>query len=461
MTFGPIQFGGLASGLDTAAIIDALLRVESRPIRLLETRKGTEESKLSLIGKLEELVDSLRTKAHEIGGSGRFFAFSITPSVEGVASFTLTGQPVAGSHDLEVETLASADRYAFAGVVDPTTDLGAGSVSFDYDGTSYSIAVDAASSSLNEIAAAIEEEAGDDVVVSVINAGTSSSPSYQLVIAGRDTGADFTIDNLASSVAGLTGATNLTAASNARVVIDGLTVERSSNVFDDVIEGISFTALAAGESTGFSVEIDSEGSKARVQELLDSYNAVVDFLNAQSSYDPDSGPGGELFGDSALRSVRAALHSALFDVDLATVQADTEGYSTLGLVGIELQTDGRLELDADTFEAKLAANPDALEALFTDDADGVLSRLESSIDALVDSSDGPGGLVIDGLFDRRRETLNTNIRRFDRDIERLQDNLERLEASLVQRFANLEGLLGGLSSQQAFLSSYLAQPLGG
>ena len=62
MGFGPIQFGGLASGLDTGSIISALMALERRPIQLLESRKSTEESKLELFSTFENLVRELRDK---------------------------------------------------------------------------------------------------------------------------------------------------------------------------------------------------------------------------------------------------------------------------------------------------------------------------------------------------------------------------------------------------------------
>ena len=39
MSTAGISFGGLASGLDTQAIIAALVAVERRPIKALETKK--------------------------------------------------------------------------------------------------------------------------------------------------------------------------------------------------------------------------------------------------------------------------------------------------------------------------------------------------------------------------------------------------------------------------------------
>jgi flagellar hook-associated protein 2 len=133
-----IQFGGLASGLDTSANNQALLAVESRPLFALEDRKEAERNRLSLYGTLEGLVTTLRNRAREFTSAlSSFYAYSVSPSDESIANFTITCKPLSGSHTREVLSLARADRWAFEGQPDAyTTQLGAGTIAFDYDGTS-------------------------------------------------------------------------------------------------------------------------------------------------------------------------------------------------------------------------------------------------------------------------------------------------------------------------------------
>ena len=465
MGIGGIQFGGLASGLDTGAIIDAILDAESRSIRRVEARKGAEQEKLTLLGTFESLVKTLREKARDLQLSGNFFAHTLTAAQEGFASFTLSGSAEAGAHTLEVNSLAAADRYAFAGVVDPEASLGSGTVSFTYNGTDYSVATAPGSDNLNDIAAAINTAAGGDVTATVVNVGTETTPSHQLVIAGDETGADFTITNLTSSVAGLTGATRVSTASNAQVVVDGLTVQRSTNLFSDVVPGISFSVsrtTEVGAPLSFTVDLDPAGIRENIQEFVDAYNAVIDFVGQQSSFSIDAGPGGPLFGDSALTTVGSLLRRTLFSTDPATVAADTEGYSTLGLIGIDVGSDGKLTIDQDQLDEKLNGNLDAFSDFFraaddelTTDVDesGLFVRLEAAIGGLVDRSSAPDGTVLDGLFGSRKKSIGDQIRGFDDEIERLEFRLEKLEETLVAKFASLERLMAGMQTQQAYLAS--------
>src|SRR5688500_15321223 len=108
-----ITIGGLGSGLDTGAIIDALVRVEALPINALEAKKAAEKEKLSLFGTLKGLVDALRTKAKALSTASEFLAFSVSSSDATTASFKASGSAVAGSHTITVNQLASSDRWAF------------------------------------------------------------------------------------------------------------------------------------------------------------------------------------------------------------------------------------------------------------------------------------------------------------------------------------------------------------
>ena len=93
-----LSFGGLASGLDTTAIINALVGVEGIPIAVEESKKEVEEAKLSLMSNFEGLVKTLQEKADEMSTIGTFLSHVVTPSTEGYANFTVTGAPTAGSH---------------------------------------------------------------------------------------------------------------------------------------------------------------------------------------------------------------------------------------------------------------------------------------------------------------------------------------------------------------------------
>lgn len=470
MGLGQIQFGGLASGLDTNSIIQALLSVEAQPLQQLESNKAEAQGKINLLGTFEGLLETLQEKAEGLSTSDGFLASSVTLGLEGLVEATVTGTPQSGNHTIEVLQQAGADRYAFDGVTDPTAALSAGQISFDYDGTTYSVDVDG--ESLEEVAALINAEAEGAVSATVINTGASDAPNYQLVLAGDDSGEAFQIENLTSTVAEVVNPTELVNAQNAIIELDQLQIERSTNSFDDVISGVSIEILDSEPGTVFSLNVgtDTEGVKTQISEFVDAYNAVVDFVNKQNEFTAnDSGDGGEtggpLFGETILQTVQSSMSQAMFDVDLDDVLNDTAGFSTLSVVGISFDTDGRLSIDDETLDAKIAEDVDALMDLFVDtdgesgedDTTGIMASLVTNLENLLESSESLLGDPIPGLIDARQESLQADIDLYDKRIEDLERRLDDLEVTLVQRFAALEELMAGLNAQGSFLSQSAGQ----
>jgi flagellar hook-associated protein 2 len=482
-------FGGLASGLDTNAIIQQLISIERLPIHKLEAQKATEQSRLDLLGTLSGLVKSLQASAAALGSTDSFLSYTASVSHEGIVNVSTTGAAQSGSHTILVEQLAQADRWSFDGVSDPSVNLASAdgqSVSFTVNGTNYDVALTAAESSLYDISAAINLTAGDDVTASVVNAGTQSSPDWQLVLASDETGTDFAVTGLSSSVAGLTlngsvgGPNHVAQASNAVFVLDGVTIERTMNSFDDVLEGVSIDLLSADPSQEVTIQIgaDNEAITGRIQDLVDSYNEVVSFINEQNTYTEEGGAGGVLFGDNILSQVKRSIDSALFEVDIATVQADTEGYSTLGLVGINRENDGTLSIDSEKLGAKLDGNLEAIVDLFADldgfdnsgavensagyyidsgtTDSGLASSLDRAIDAMFGTLDNVGGSTINGIFDSRKDSINARIERFNDRIEARETYIVQYEQRLIRRFTALEELMSGLNSQGAALQNALS-----
>lgn len=497
-----INFSGLASGLDTNAIVSQLVALERIPIQLIESQKDQQQAKLNKINQLADLVKGLQTKAEGLSNLEEFYAFSVGGSFEGSLTVSAGAGAVAGTHTVEVLSTSGTDRWSFDGVADSTTNLAGGAgetVDFTVNGTSYSILVDAGASSLEAIASQINDEAGDDVTATVVNTGTEASPSYKLLLSSDHQGGDGRITGISSSVAGLTidgtpadvdgnpvSANHVSVGTNAVAIIDGLEITRTTNDFSDVLGGVSLSVLA--ETTGevtFTVEPDKDAIKTKIEEFIEAYNEVIDFINTQNTYTPpeedgESGTSGVLFGDGLLQSVKQSFSSALFNIDAATVAADTEGYSTLSLIGIKTSSDGTLELNSTTFDEKFDANLEALADLFVDTdgfvrdpaavantaawyqdttADsGLMATLVRNIDQLFGSiEDNDPDVDLKGIFDLRRDAINSRIKGLNEQIQQKEDRLDDYEQDLIMRFARLEELMGALNAQGASLGAALTQ----
>ena len=486
--FGGISFGGLSSGLDTSAIIQALVSVERIPINMLETRKATEQRKISSVGTLSGLVDGLREKASKLATLGDFMSFTTSSSNESLIDVSANSSAAAGSHSIVVQQVLATDRWAFDGVLDPTTDLatsGGTNISYDYEGTNYAFTfTSSVGTSLDDIAAAINNGPNGGVTAAVVQTGTANAPDgYQLVITAADGGETRKIANINTTVEGLTinstpgGASNITQGADAIAVIDGLRFQRESNDFSDVLAGVSLQVLAAdiNETVTFTVGADKDSIKTKIKEFTEAYNEVMTFINDQSSYSEDDGAGGLLFGDNILRTVQRSMYNTIFGQ--VSAGSNPGGFDTLGIIGIEVDNLGMLSIDDTTLDAKMDEDLDAVADLFADTdgfdnggavkgdpnyyvditADtGLADDLMREIDRLTKGFVGPGGSLLKGIFDTRTEALEGIVTRIDDDIEAKEFRLLRFEDNLIARYAALESVMASINAQGSSLTSFFS-----
>jgi len=473
-----ITFSGLGSGIDTASLVARLVQLEGLRKAQLESKKEIAQDKQKAVSKLETLVKALQTKTEGMSSTSEFLKLKGSASREGVLSFQVASTAVQGSHTIEVQQLAAYDRWAFDAVVDPDADLAGGpgeQITFTAGGTNYAVSIDPSASSLKEIANAINDQAEADVSASVVNVGTNSAPSWKLVVASKDSGEAGRITGLASTISGLSidgtspapgagtpvSTNNLTVGTNAIALVDGLLVERDTNEFEGVLEGVTFTAQSAdvGNPVDISIEPDNAAIKSGLKEFVAAYNEVIKYVNEQNKYSEDDGAGGALFGDSTVSLVRSRIRDSLFKVPLATVQADTEGYSTLGLVGIGVEKDGTLKIDESKLDEKITANVGALANLFTDDDGaagvdtGLAAQLTSAIDSLVDRGVGPNGEGLKSMFGAKNDSLTAQISELDKRIAEEETRLDKYEETMRLRFANLESVMAQLNAQSSALGA--------
>lgn len=490
-----ISFSGLASGIDSSSLINKLVQLESLPIKILETKQEIFKDKLSTLGTFKGLVTDLQAKAKTLSTKSSFLSFKASMSSEGSVSVSASGSATEGTHSITVNKLAAVDRWAFDGVSDKTANLASADgeqLSFSVGGTNISITMTAADSSLEQIAADINSAADGKVTASVVNAGTTGSPSYQLVLTSSESGEDNRITGISNTISGLSidatgpngsgvaqSANNITVGSNAEAIINGLLIEREDNDFGDVVAGLDIQAQSADPSKTITISVDpdAEAIQSKLKEFVDTYNKLVTFVNKQGAYSEDGGAGGDLFGDPILRSVMTEVRQSLFNVSPSVVSSDTAGYSMLSLVGIKSDNQGMLSIDETKLKDKLATNIDAFADLFVDSDgfsnggaanntpgyytdtttdSGLAATLDRAIDKLFDSYTAAGGQVFKGVFDVRSELYNKSISQLTKEIDAKELQVAKYQEILVARFTKLEELMGGLNSQGASLQAALS-----
>ena len=106
---GPLfSFSGLASGLDTQGIINALIQVEQIPLIRLENQKVRLNQTSTLLSNIESKLKDLRTAARDLDTASEFLRFNTTSGDEDIVTLSASGGAQAGTHTIDVDALAQA-----------------------------------------------------------------------------------------------------------------------------------------------------------------------------------------------------------------------------------------------------------------------------------------------------------------------------------------------------------------
>ncbi len=400
-------------------------------------------------------------------GTGYDNRLALTDSDDGLLSLLQLDRTELASTAGTVTTPATAASVTGDAVEVPLTlgILDGRSLDITVDGTATTVEIPTGTyDTVEDLAAALGDELGSDVTVDVeggalriATAATGSAASIQITggsaldalgleaMASPATGTDETTTTVSADESGGAlveiGTGEADSGLNARFVLDGLTMIRSSNEVDDALDGVTLSLNSVGEATTFNVETDAEAVAGEVEDFIGKYNAVLDFIEQRSKVDPESGSRGQFVGDSSIQGLRFGMRTDL----LTTVEGQPEGIERLTDLGIEIGDDGRLTLaDRDALVSAAAADPGALQNLFANADDGLATKLQGRLDVF---------LGVDGTLDARRDIADDRIRRLDRSIESWDGRLAQREESLRQQFAELQETLALLQGQQATLSN--------
>ncbi|MFN9949125.1 MAG: flagellar filament capping protein FliD [Planctomycetota bacterium] len=467
MSNAGISFGGLASGLDTKAIIQALVAIERRPIAALEQKKTSLGKQKSLFGDLRGLLGKLETAAKALKTTSDFLVRKASSDKEEIVTASAGSAASAGTYNLRVVSLAKAQVNASSGSASPSASLGApGTLQLDVGGATHFIAVGGVVNGVTEpptlerIAAAIN--AADDanatgVRAEVVDTGNSGNNRYQLVVRSEQAGtaSGFSIsyddgDPAFQAVINSVGSNVLTQASDARVQLNGgVTDTRASNPISDLIAGVTLelkSDASPTQSVAITVSNDSTATTKKVQDFVDAYNKVVDFLADQNQLDADGKAKGPLFGDSTLRALRAGLRTIAGSAVPGTGNAS---FQLLSQLGVKADTAGKLTLTATALAEALATDEAAVAAVFTSSANGIAGRVVAQIDVYTDS--------VDGLIKNRTEAFDRQSKDATTRITQAERRLTSFEKQLEQKYANLEQLMGRLQSQGSSLGAFFSR----
>ncbi|MBN2653712.1 MAG: flagellar filament capping protein FliD [Nitrospirae bacterium] len=449
---------GVSSGIDYNALIQGLMAAERQPLIKLQSDQSAYNSKISVYSELSSRLSTLKSAADSLRTESNFYVKQAAVSDTTAASATVSNSAAAGSYTLEVTNLAQAHQITHkTGLADKdTSTVLASGASFQFTINGETKTITAASDmTLEELASEINEQTYTGAVeaqATVINTGTSMSPAYKLVMTSNTSGSDYgiTIDN-DDSVLNLDEASDpgsgqyrevIQTAQNASFKLNGLSIERSSNTFSDVVSGMTVTLKKGSSSSIITVDNDTTAIQEKINAFASAYNNVVNYISSQSAYNSTTKVGGALMGESTARSVLTNISSMLTS-RVAGVSEDTRALSQIGF-----KTDsktGTISVDSTVLADALRDDIEKVADLFTTSTYGIANKFYDYADSVTKSTTGAISIRTTGLQNRVNDIAQ--------NILKLETRLERTEESLVSRFSALESLIAGLTAQSTYLTN--------
>lgn len=459
---------GIGSGLDVESIVTKMVELERRPIKTLEAKAEFIDAKISVQGQIKSMVSDLHAALFDLTLEGTWKTAKATTSGSSVSA-SISGPAAAGNYNIEVTSLAQSQTVV-SSKLGAEDKLGAGKLVFSigYPTAKPQTAIELDGSETLEQAAKKINDANVGVQASVIK---DAEGKQQLVLTAKNTGLDgkfsmqvedaaagsrldawgnYTPGNAPEAVNG-EGFFLAQEAKNAKMTLNGVKLESSTNTFGGVLNGVSLSVTGEGKSL-LSVTQDTEAIKGKIQKFVDAYNSLNELLTASTKYTEDTKTAGVFQGDSSIVSMQNA-----FRMLTQNVASQAQGaFKRLADIGISIanpttaKVSGELVVDASKLNTALN-DLESMQGLFATKSSNASS---DGVGIAVAFRNFTSGLLdLEGALKTKEDSLSKELKRNGEEQEKVEKRASAAEARLRAQYTALDVKMASLSS----LSSYVEQ----
>jgi flagellar hook-associated protein 2 len=443
---------GLASGIDTGAIVTSLMAAASAPKTAITLKQAAAQARQNVLQNIEAKLKTLSDASKDLQSSATWLPSQTASSADPTkVTAQITSGAGPGSYEVGVQNLASSEQHTYAytpPAADSTIMIGSEPIPVS------------AGASLDAVVSSVNSDANASVFAVNVNG--------KLVLAAKTTGASSAFTASGGSIA--EDPTKARAGVDANYTVDGQAFTSSSNVVSNGLAGVTLT-LSGRTTSDVAVNVGNPGANSalitsKLNAFVSAYNDVVTTVqqattqkkvpNAASATDASQGT---LFGDSGLNAVldnlRRTVSSAfspagatgadptlLSQLGLSTGAAAASGFS-------QDSVDGKLTLDTAKLASMLTSNPLGAQRLLG----GVTGStgLAQGMQAVLDPQTQAGG-----QFDQRITQGTSAISDLATQLASINTRLAAKQAFLTNQFNQMELALGRSQAQGSSLTAQLA-----
>ncbi len=455
---GTISSLGIGSGVLTADVIDQLREAdEAQVVTPLDNKISLEEQKATAFELLQSLMTTFKSSVSALSYDTLYENRTVDVTGGDLEVSAEAGTAVS-SFTLETIALATKNVQQSGEFSSRTASVadGSGTMTVSIGGQDYEIGY-TASTTLEELAQAINDEAGDSVTASILQTGENA---FSLILTSNDTGADQTItisdtpdvagsglvDALYDDTTATSGFTSVQDANDASFKYNGITISRSSNEISDLISGVTLTLKTEGETASVNITQDVDAVVTEMQLFVENYNNLITNLEDMISYDSETGAQGVFNGDSFIKSISRSITDVI-----TSMNSDRE---SLVNFGIDIDKYGVMSFDESAFRSKFNDDPAAAESFLAggyeaetyEPVNGIFDTLNDTLNEYTKYS---------GLFDNFQTNLDTRSEALAAQRERVIAMLDTRYEIMTKRFTAYDALISKLETQFASLQQMI------
>ncbi|CBL46741.1 Flagellar hook-associated protein 2 [gamma proteobacterium HdN1] len=453
-----ITAAGSGSGIDVDLIVDGLTKAERKLTDQRHTRRETQlNASMTAFDAFKTALTELQKGLAGLTTRTEVSARTATSSKPEVFTATAGTAAALSSSDIQVERLAQAHKVTSKGYTNPDSVVGNGTLTISMGSKSFNVEIkDAENDTLAKVRDAINSASDNPgvkaTILTVADPDNPGSTQSKLVLTSSQTGAANAIsvavqdgDGDNADTAGLSALatanlSEISAAQDAKIYVDGFEATSASNTFSGVLEGVVITAVSAdpGVSHSLNVSTDAGALKTKIGAFVTAYNAYQKTFKFLTDYDAGKKEGGLLTGDSLARTASVTLNRALS----ATNSKDTGDFPALADIGITRSRTGELEINDEKLSKALSSDFDAVSNLIAGD-DGVLKKFNTAVNDLTGSK---GGIA------KRTEMYKTQLDDLKKQKADFEIRMESYTDRLRKQFTNMDILVAKFKNSGDFLT---------
>ena len=208
--------------------------------------------------------------------------------------------------------------------------------------------------------------ANTGITASLIDTGIGSN-SFKILLSGQSGSNGVFVLSSSPDLGFHDTANNLQTAQDAIIGYDGLTVTRSTNSINDVIDGVTVNLLGITSADAtLTINNDKSILKTNIQTMVSSYNVLLDLLDNFTAVESDSELAGALSEDSSMvRFLKEKLNSAVFGGS----STPSGTINDIRDLGVSVNRYGVITFDETKYDAAILESYDDVVTMLTADTD--------------------------------------------------------------------------------------------